>query len=74
LLPGTAAVLGIRDWGTLRRSANAQDITDNWFGKVLRVDVNADDFPADPLRNYAIPPSNPFVGEEGDDETSWSRR
>lgn len=40
-------------------------------GKILRLDVdglddivgNADDdaFPADPLRNYSIPPTNPFV-------------
>jgi glucose/arabinose dehydrogenase len=34
------------------------------FGKVLRIDVNADDFPDDPLRNYAIPASNPFVADE----------
>ena len=38
------------------------------LGKVLRVDVHADDFPADPGRNYAIPPDNPFVGGPGLDE------
>jgi hypothetical protein len=38
------------------------------LGKVLRIDVDGDGFPADPLRNYAIPPTNPFVGVEGDDE------
>lgn len=32
------------------------------FGKVLRIDVRSDDFPQDPLRNYAIPPGNPFAG------------
>ena len=32
------------------------------MGKVLRIDVDHDDFPADPLANYAIPPSNPFAG------------
>lgn len=33
------------------------------LGKLLRIDVSgADDFPADPLRNYAIPGDNPFVG------------
>jgi glucose/arabinose dehydrogenase len=47
---------------------NAQDITDNLLGKILRIDVKGDDFPEDPLRNYAIPPTNPFVGREGDDE------
>jgi len=32
------------------------------LGKVLRVDVDADDFPADTANNYAIPPGNPFSG------------
>jgi len=47
---------------------NAQDITDNLLGKILRLDVDGDDFPADPTRNYAIPAGNPFVGVTGDDE------
>lgn len=47
---------------------NAQDLTDNLLGKLLRIDVNGDDFPADETRNYAIPPDNPYVGVEGDDE------
>ena len=38
------------------------------LGKMLRIDPGGDDFPADPDRNYAIPPSNPFVGEPGLDE------
>jgi glucose/arabinose dehydrogenase len=49
-------------------SNNAQDLTENLLGKILRIDVDGDDFPADPDRNYAIPPDNPFVGVEGDDE------
>lgn len=47
---------------------NAQDVTDNLLGKLLRLDVDGDDFPADAARNYAIPPDNPFVGIVGDDE------
>ena len=47
---------------------NAQDITNELLGKMLRIDVNGDDFPGDSNRNYAIPPSNPFVGVTGDDE------
>ena len=47
---------------------NSQDITNNLLGKVLRIDVNGDDFAADANRNYAIPNSNPFVGQTGDDE------
>ncbi|RMF85927.1 MAG: hypothetical protein D6744_00520 [Planctomycetota bacterium] len=47
---------------------NGQDITDNLLGKILRIDVDGDDFPGDTQRNYAIPPDNPFVGVTGDDE------
>src|SRR5262249_8077774 len=42
----------------------------NLLGKILRIDVNGDDFPADVNRNYAIPPTNPFkagVGNPTDD-------
>ncbi len=46
----------------------AQTITNQLLGKMLRLDVNGDDFPADPDRNYAIPADNPFVGVTGDDE------
>ena len=54
-------------------TGNAQDITNNLLGKMLRIDVNGDAFPADPARNYAIPPTNPFAaaGNAGDDEI-WS--
>jgi Ca2+-binding RTX toxin-like protein len=38
------------------------------LGKMLRLDVSGDDFPADPNRNYAIPDDNPFVGAPGADE------
>ena len=47
---------------------NAQDGTDNLLGKILRIDVDGDDFPGDDSRNYAIPSDNPFVGETEDDE------
>ncbi|MHC5024413.1 MAG: PQQ-dependent sugar dehydrogenase [Planctomycetota bacterium] len=47
---------------------NAQDITNNLLGKMLRLDVDGDDFPLDEDANYAIPPDNPFVGISGDDE------
>jgi glucose/arabinose dehydrogenase len=46
----------------------AQDIEDMLLGKMLRIDVDGDDFPIDPDRNYALPPTNPFVGIVGDDE------
>lgn len=50
---------------------HAQTISRDLLGKILRLDVNGDDFPLDPDRNYAIPGDNPFVGVEGDDEI-WS--
>jgi hypothetical protein len=58
------------DTGTGHTSGmgNSQDTTGNLLGKILRIDVNGDDFPADASRNYAIPPTNPLVGISGDDE------
>ena len=47
---------------------NGQGITTELNGNILRIDVDGDDFPADPLRNYAIPATNPFVGMTGLDE------
>jgi hypothetical protein len=38
------------------------------LGKMPRIDVDTDGFPADPARNCAIPADNPFVGAPGLDE------
>jgi glucose/arabinose dehydrogenase len=56
-----------RDPGHTPETGNAQDTT-KLLGKILRIDVNGDDFPADDDRNYAIPPTNPFVAGAGADE------
>ena len=45
-------------------SATAQD-TNVLLGKILRIDVDSDAFPADPARDYAIPAGNPFAGGGG---------
>jgi glucose/arabinose dehydrogenase len=45
-------------------TGNAQDITNNLLGKILRFDV---DSPPPSGQNYSVPASNPFVGREGDD-------
>ena len=42
----------------------AQDV-DDLRGKVLRIDVDSDDYPEDALRNYGIPPDNPFADAGG---------
>jgi glucose/arabinose dehydrogenase len=54
--------------GHTEPGGNAQDRTSNMLGKMLRLDVNGDDFPAEPNRNYRIPADNPFVGGPEDDE------
>ena len=43
---------------------NAQD-PDELLGKILRIDVSSDAFPADDSRDYAIPPDNPFATSGG---------
>ncbi len=55
------AALG--DGGPSDNSQNA----DSLLGKILRLDVNGDDFP-DGARNYAIPSNNPFAAGAGADE------
>jgi len=42
------------------------------LGTMLRLDVDDDDFPSDPLRNYAIPADNPFVGVSTHLPEIWS--
>jgi glucose/arabinose dehydrogenase len=64
--------VGMGDGGSGNDPGNrAQTITNMLLGKVLRLDVDTDDFPADSNKNYGIPPTNPFVGVAGDDEI-WS--
>jgi glucose/arabinose dehydrogenase len=46
---------------------NAQNRNVLW-GKMLRIDVNGDDFAGNPTRDYTIPDDNPFVGIAGADE------
>jgi hypothetical protein len=46
------------DGGDANDPQNNGQRTDTLLGKMLRVDVNADAFPADPNRNYAIPAGN----------------
>jgi glucose/arabinose dehydrogenase len=49
---------------------NAQNLG-TVLGKILRVDVDSDDFPNNPDRNYAIPLDNPFVGQGGARGEIW---
>jgi glucose/arabinose dehydrogenase len=61
--------IGTGDGGSGNDPGNrAQDITNQLLGKILRIDVNSDDFPADLSKNYAIPANNPFAAGGGDPE------
>lgn len=51
----------VEDWYPVNQGGNAQNIEANFFGKILRVDVNGGN-------PYNIPTSNPFVGKPGLDE------
>lgn len=50
------------DVGHTPGTGNAQDITNNLLGKILRIDLGATG------GSYGIPADNPFVGITGDDE------
>jgi glucose/arabinose dehydrogenase len=50
---------------------NGQNL-ETWLAKLLRVDVNGDDFPGDPDRNYAVPPDNPFVNDPDALDEIWA--
>lgn len=53
---------------------NAQN-RNSLFGKILRIDIDNDDFPADAQRNYRIPTDNPFATGGGSPEIfAWGIR
>jgi glucose/arabinose dehydrogenase len=54
--PGHAA-----DWYEFNAGGNGQDVTQNFLGSILRIDVNTG-------HPYGIPQDNPFIGREGLDE------
>jgi hypothetical protein len=42
------------------------------LGKILRIDVDGDDFPADATRNYGIPNDNPFANDPNATDEIWA--
>jgi glucose/arabinose dehydrogenase len=66
--PDGLLYVALGDGGSAGDPLNSGQTLSTLLGKLLRLDVDGDDFPADPVRNYAIPPDNPFVGTAGDDE------
>ena len=43
------------------------------LGKMIRIDPTGDAFPGDPMQNYSIPPTNPFVGNPSFRDEIWAR-
>lgn len=63
--------LSLGDGGTASDpdpSNRSQDLSQPFFGKILRIDPLSDGFPNSDVRNYSIPAGNPFIGIPGDDE------
>jgi len=58
--------------GDCTDTTNSQNI-DSLHGKILRIDVNSDDFPADSERNYRNPPDNPYAGATPGLDEIWAR-
>ncbi len=52
-------------------SNSAQNLQD-LRGKILRIDVNADDFPSDSTQNYSIPNTNPFINDSSVNNAIWA--
>lgn len=63
--------IAMGDGGGGYDSANTSQDNTDLLASLLRIDVDGDDFPEDPERNYAIPPDNPFVDTDGADEV-WA--
>lgn len=54
----------VDDWYEANEGGNAQNVTETLLGSILRIDVQVQDA-------YLVPADNPFVGEDGLDET-WA--
>jgi glucose/arabinose dehydrogenase len=61
----------VEDWYDANDGGNGQDVTENFLGSILRIDIDsrAGDKP------YGIPDDNPLVGEDGlDEQFAWGFR
>lgn len=52
------------DGGGSNDPGNNSQNRNSLLGKMLRININADDFP-DPNINYGVPQDNPFIGQSG---------
>jgi glucose/arabinose dehydrogenase len=63
--PDGLLYLGTGDGGSAGDPPNNAQNLNILLGKILRIDPAGDAFPADPARDYAIPPGNPFAAAGG---------
>ncbi|MFK7758895.1 MAG: PQQ-dependent sugar dehydrogenase [Phycisphaerales bacterium] len=64
--------IALGDGGSGNDPGNRASNLANPLGKMHRIDIDGgDDFPADPLQNYAIPADNPFVGTASAVPSIW---
>ncbi|MBV9883076.1 MAG: PQQ-dependent sugar dehydrogenase [Sphingomonadaceae bacterium] len=63
--PDNLLYAGVGDGGSVGDPANNAQNLNVLLGKILRIDPAGDAFPADPARDYAIPPGNPFAAAGG---------
>jgi glucose/arabinose dehydrogenase len=63
---------GLGDGGSERDPNNTSQNPQLQLGKMLRLDVDRNDFPNDPSRSYGIPPDNPFVNTAGTRPEIWA--
>jgi glucose/arabinose dehydrogenase len=61
---GDHLYIAVGDGGGSNDPSNNGQNRNTLLGKMLRIDINGDDF-ADPNLNYAIPDDNPFAGQAG---------
>jgi hypothetical protein len=68
---GGYLLLATGDGGDYNSPSKKPQKRNSLLGKLLRIDVGSDAFPADPNRDYAIPAGNPFAGGGGAPEV-WA--
>ena len=61
--PDGLLYVAMGDGGSSNDPQNHAQNRGSLLGKMLRLDVSGDDFPADSSRNYRVPATNPFVGQ-----------
>lgn len=64
--------VALGDGGSANDPQNRAQNLNVLLGKMLRLDVDRDDFPNDPNRNYGVPASNPFVGRTDARPEIWA--